>query len=108
MKAKTQITRKEMCRQNIIAVKVEDSTRVYNSTLGGTVTKPIRRTKYLKICWMCGTTYESHKSSSYACSQRCSNNLAYALNNGYDPPANMEQLTKEKNVKEVVKGWIGG
>jgi hypothetical protein len=107
MKANTVITTKEMCRQNIIAVKVEDSTRVYNSTLGGTVTKPIRRTKYLKVCWMCGSTYESHKSSSYACSQRCSNNLAYALNNDYAPPANMEELTKAKNVRDVVKEWIG-
>jgi len=107
MKQQTPITTKEMCRQNIIAVKVEDSTRVYNSTLGGTVTKPIRRTKYLKICWMCGSPYESFKSSSYACSQRCSNNLAYALKRGYNPPANMEQLTKAKNVKDV-KGWFGG
>jgi hypothetical protein len=37
----------EMCRQNIIGVKVEDSTRVFRHTLNGTVTKPIRRTKYL-------------------------------------------------------------
>jgi hypothetical protein len=108
MKVNTLITTKEMCRQNIIAVKVTDATREYNITLGGTITKPIRRTKYLKICWMCGSPYESFKSSSYACSQRCSNNLAYALNNGYAPPANMEELTKAKNVKDVVKGWIGG
>jgi len=106
MKKQTPITTKEMCRQNIVAVKVEDSTRIYNSTLGGTITKPIRRTKYLKICWMCGSPYESFKSSSYACSQRCSNNLAYALKTGYNPPANMEQLTKEKNVKEI-KGRLG-
>jgi hypothetical protein len=48
---------------NIIAVKVTDETREYNNTLGGTVTKPIRRTKYLKVCWMCGSPYESFKSS---------------------------------------------
>jgi hypothetical protein len=108
MKTKTAITPKEMYQQNIIAVKVTDSTRVYNVTLGGTVTKPIRRTKYLKICWMCGSPYESFKSSSYACSQRCTNNLIYARKNGYAPPAKMEELTKAKNVKEVVKEWIGG
>lgn len=108
MKANTIITTKEMCRQNIIAVKVTDETREYNNTLGGTVTKPIRRTKYLKICWMCGSPYESFKSSSYACSQRCTNNLLYARKNGYAPPANMKELTKAKNVKEVVKEWIGG
>ncbi|PLX05997.1 MAG: hypothetical protein C0596_16015 [Marinilabiliales bacterium] len=101
MKKQLSITTKEMCRQNIIGVKVEDSTRSFNNTLGGTVTKPIRRTKYLKICWMCGSPYESHKSNTYACSQRCSNNLVYARKNGYLPPANMEQMTKEKNVKEV-------
>ncbi|HNQ67805.1 MAG TPA: hypothetical protein PKN32_05470 [Bacteroidales bacterium] len=56
---------------------------------------------------MCGSPYESFKSSSYACSQRCSNNLAYALKMGYNPPANMEELTKAKNVKDV-KGWFGG
>jgi hypothetical protein len=33
--------------------------------------------------------------------------MAYALNNGYAPPAKMEELTKAKNVKDVVKGWIG-
>ena len=101
MKKQEIITTKEMCRQNIIAVKVEDATRTYNNTLGGTITKPIRRTKYLKICWMCGSPYESFKSSSYACSQRCTNNLLYARKMGYNPPANMEQLTKEKNVKDV-------
>jgi hypothetical protein len=38
----------------------------------------------------------------------CTNNLAYALNNVYSLPANMEELTKAKNVKDVVKEWIGG
>jgi hypothetical protein len=40
--------------------------------------------------------------------QNRTNNLIYARKNGYAPPANMEELTKAKNVKEVVKGWIGG
>lgn len=102
MKKQAPISKKEMCRQNIIAVKVDDSTRTFKRTLGGTMTKPIRRTRYLKICWMCGSPYESSKSNSYACSPRCSNNLNYAMKMGYNPPARMEALAKEKNVKEVI------
>jgi hypothetical protein len=94
-----------MCRQNIIGVKVEDSTRVFRHTLNGTVTKPIRRTKYLKICWMCGSPYESFKANSYACSPRCANNLHYNQKHGYPPPANMERLTKEKQIKDVLDGF---
>jgi hypothetical protein len=47
MKKHSQISTAEMCRQNIIGVRVEDSTRVFSHTLNGTVSKPIRRTKYL-------------------------------------------------------------
>jgi hypothetical protein len=103
MKKKAPLTTKEMCRQNIIAVKVDNQPSIYKRTLGGTVTKTIRRTRYLKICWMCGSPYESFKSNSYACSTRCSNNLAYAMKMGYEPPARMVMLTKDKNVKEIMK-----
>jgi len=105
MKKQPIISRTEMCRQNIIGVKVENSTRTFSHTLNGTVTKPIRRTKYLKICWMCGSPYESSKANSYACSPRCANNLHYNLKHGYPPPANMERLTKEKQIKDLLDGF---
>ena len=89
-----------------ILVKVNDEKRQYKQTLGGIITKKIRRTKYLMICWMCGSPYESFKSNSYACSPRCSNNIQYARKNGFNAPANMEELTKAKNVKGV-KGELG-
>jgi hypothetical protein len=101
MKKKAPLTTKEMCRQNIIAVKVDNQLRIYKRTLGGTVTKTIRRTRYLKICWMCGSSYESFKSNSYACSTRCSNNLGYARRMGNEAPARMEVITKDKNVKDL-------
>ncbi len=64
-------------------------------------TKTINRTKYLNICWMCGTPYESYKYDTYACSPRCAQNILYARKRGFNPPGKMEQLTKEKNVKEI-------
>ena len=92
----------DMCRQNIIGVKVEEQTRTFNQTLGGPVQKTIKRTRYLKICWMCGAPYESHKYNTYACSPRCAQNIIYARKNGFNPPARMDQLTKEKNVKNIL------
>ncbi|HBS88196.1 MAG: hypothetical protein A2W91_05020 [Bacteroidetes bacterium GWF2_38_335] len=106
------ITKEEMCRQNIIAVKVENEKRDYRWTQSGTITKTIRRTRYLKICWMCGSAYESFipkafGNNSYACSSRCCNNLMYAMKKGLNPPARMDVITKEKNVREVreLKGF---
>lgn len=98
---KKNISTKDMCRENIIGVKIENEKRSFNQTIGSALVKTIRRTKYLKLCWFCGSPYESHKSDSYACSGRCSNNLIYARNKGYMPTAQMDQMTKEKNVKEV-------
>lgn len=95
------ISTKDMCNENTIAVKVELQKRLFNQTLGGIIEKIIRRTKYLKICWMCGSAYESFKSHSYSCSTRCSNNILYKRKMGFDPPARMVQLTKEKNIKDI-------
>lgn len=91
----------EMSRSNIIGVKIEDEKRNYNQTMGSTLVKTIKRTKYLKICWFCGNSYESNKYNTYACSARCVQNLIYARKNGFKAPARMDQLTKDKNVKDV-------
>ncbi len=92
---------KDLFRLNIIGVKVENQERSYNQTIGGMKTKTINRTKYLNICWMCGTPYESYKYDTYACSPRCAQNILYARKQGFNPPGKMEQLTKEKNVKDI-------
>ena len=94
-------TTEELSRENIIGVKKVEQQRSYNSTIGEAVVKTINRTKYLKICWMCGTPYESHKYNTYACSPRCVQNIIYARKKGLNPPANMDELCKTKNVKEV-------
>ena len=92
----------ELYEMNTIGVKVETQNREYTQTLGDTmIVKPIRRTKYLKICWMCGRAYESFKSNTYACETRCSLNIARRRRAGLNPPANMVELTKPKNVKEI-------
>ncbi len=95
------ISTEVLYRENIIGVKVEDEKRNFNQTIGSALVKTIRRTKYLKICWMCGSAYESFKYDSYACSARCSNNIVYARKKVFNPPARMDQLTKDKNVREV-------
>ncbi len=95
------ITTKELSRQNIIGVKVVTQTRAIEQVIGGPIIRSIRRTKYLNICWMCGTPYESYQYKTYACSTRCSHNILYARKIGHNPPARMDQLTKEKNVKDV-------
>ncbi len=92
----------ELYEMNTIGVKLETQNREYVPTIGNTmIVKPIRRTKYLKVCWMCGTVYESYKSNTYACEARCSLNIARRRRSGKNPPANMVELTKPKNVKEV-------
>ncbi|MFH2144376.1 MAG: hypothetical protein ABIJ97_18280 [Bacteroidota bacterium] len=100
------ISTEEMCRQNIIGVKVENQNRQFNQTIGGSINKTIKRTRYLKLCWMCGSPYESFKYNSYACSPRCAQNIIYAMKKGFSPPARMEQLTKEKNVKEITNNYV--
>ena len=104
--AEKMISTNELCRLNIIGVKITNQKREYNQTLGGPIIKTIQRTKYLKICWMCGAAYESYKFNTYACSSRCVHNIIYARKKGLNPPARMDQLTKEKNVKDV-KGELG-
>lgn len=91
----------EMNRSNIIGAKVEIEKREFNQTVGETQTKKIRRTTYLKICWFCGSPYESRKYNTYACSPRCVSNIIYARHKGYNPIIKMDDLTKEKNVREV-------
>jgi len=94
-------TTEQLSRENIIGVKREKQNRTYNMTVGSPVARTINRTKYLKICWMCGTPYESHKYNTYACSPRCVQNMIYARKKGLNPPANMQELIKPKNVKEI-------
>jgi hypothetical protein len=96
------LSKKELYSMNTIAVKVENQTRKYAPTIGNAmIEKSIRRTSYLKICWMCGTAFESHKVNTIACSPRCSQNIWYARSIGLNPPANVPELTKPKNVKEI-------
>lgn len=98
---KKNLTTEEMSRSNIIGVKIENEKRSYNQTIGSAQVKTINRTKYLKLCWFCGNPYESNKYNTYACSARCVQNIIYAMNKGLNPPARMDQMTKEKNVKEI-------
>jgi len=91
-----------MCRQNIIGVKVQNEKILKTDVHKGTRPQIVQRTSYLKICWMCGNTYESKRYDSVACSTRCSNNIAYAMKKGMNPPANMDRLTKEKKVKDIL------
>lgn len=96
------LSNKDLYTSNIIGVKVEKQKRSYNQTIGETPRIiDIRRTRYLKICWMCGSPYESNRVNSFACSTRCSQNIWHHRQMGINPPARMDQLTKEKNVKEV-------
>ena len=96
---------KELSRLNIIGVKIIDHKRAYKNSQGGIKSKQIRRTKYLKICWMCGSPYESFKYNTYACSPRCVHNIIYARKRGFNPPARMESLVKEKNVKDIKENF---
>jgi len=91
-----------MCRQNIIGVKIVQEPRTYRDLLYGFSTKNIKRTIYLKICWVCGKPYESKRYDSYACSSKCAGTIAYARSRGLNPPANMDRLTKEKRVKDLL------
>jgi len=99
---KNLISTEDLYEKNTIAVKVEKQKRKYTPTIGNQmIIKEINRTSYLKICWMCGKPYETYRRSSYACQPRCSNNIVRFRKNGLNPPANMQELTKPKNTKEI-------
>ena len=95
------LTNQELYEMNTISVKVEMQKRNYYGIGNVVIVKDINRTKYLKICWMCGKPYETYKHNSFACQARCSNNIVRFRKNGVNPPANMLELTKPKNVKEI-------
>jgi len=95
------ISNEELYKLNTIGAKVFKQNRKFSATIGETITKEINRTKYLKICWMCGKPYESYKLNSYACSVRCSQNIYVHRKKKQNPIANMSVLTKERNVKEI-------
>lgn len=98
------ISKKDMYQMNTIATKLlEINSIVQNSALSNICqTKKIKRTRYLKICWNCGCTYESGKYNSYACNNRCSWNINYKLKRGIIPPTNMALKTKIKNIKPLL------
>lgn len=88
----------ELYTMNTVSVKTVEENREYNQ-LSGVLVKTIQRTRYLKLCWMCGKPYESNRRSSFACQPRCGKNIFRYRQNGLNPPANMEELVKPKNVK---------
>lgn len=97
------ITRHAMYQDNIVAAKHVNARRRYEAC-GGTdgvqeyVYKDIERIRYLKICWNCGTVYESFKYNSFACKPQCRYNLIYKLKQGVRPPVRMELFMKAKNI----------
>ena len=95
------LTNQELYNQNTIAVKIVPQKRIFYGIGNKLIVKDIERTKYLKICWHCGEPYESYKINSFACRIRCSQNINYRRKNGLNPPANMQELTKPKNTKEI-------
>ena len=96
------IPKKELYTKNIISVKLINQKREYTPTIGDSmIVKDIKRTKYLKICWMCGSAFESYKVNAIACGPRCAQNIWYAHKIGLNPPAQMDILTKEKNTQEI-------
>ena len=100
------LTKEEMYQENIIAVKYIKGTRDYGycGGLAGKqeyITKEIKRVQYLKICWNCGSAYESNKYNSFACSSKCKQNLIYKFNRGLKPPVRMEFNLKAKNIERL-------
>ncbi|HBS88377.1 MAG TPA: hypothetical protein DEA97_17585 [Bacteroidales bacterium] len=92
----------ELYEKNTIGVKLVEQTRSYQTALAGEkIEKKISRTKYLKVCCSCGKPYESHKYNSYACGHRCRQNIIYRRKKGLNPLGNIEQLTKEKRIREI-------
>lgn len=100
------IPTEDLYELNTIAVKLEEQKRNYGTSVPGEILeKEIKRTKYLKICCSCGTPYESFKYNSYACSHICRQNIIYRRKKGRNPLGNLDRLTKEKNVKEIIEGF---
>ena len=96
------IPKKELYTRNIIGVKLVDQIRIYRPDVGyEMIHKKIKRTKYLKVCWMCSATFESYKVNAVSCGPRCAQNIWYARKIGLNPPARMDILTKEKNTESI-------
>ncbi len=96
------LSTQELYSLNTIAVKTEAQKRNYSQIIGDKfIEKDIVRTKYLKLCWMCGNVYESYKRSSYACQPRCTQNIIRYRKSGLNPPSNMQELTKPKSIKAI-------
>ena len=96
------LMKKELYTMNTIAVKSVKQKREYTPTIGNTmIIKEIKRTKYLKICWMCSSVFESYKINAVSCCPRCAQNIWYAKRIGLNPPVNMQELTKPKNTKDI-------
>ena len=102
------LTKKEMYQDNIIALKYIKGKRYYECCGGQTgkqeyITKEIKRVQYLKICWNCGSAYESNKYNTSACSSICKQSLIYKFNRGLKPPVRMELHMKTKNIERLKK-----
>lgn len=96
------LTTTELYTMNTIAVKTIKQKREFIATIGKRIIiKEIDRTIYLKRCWMCGQPYESYKINSFACKHRCSQNIIRRRKEGLNSLANMQELTKAKNVKDI-------
>ena len=91
----------ELCQANTIGVKVTNEKRTYRQSIGPAETKSIKRIRYLKICWLCGEPYETYTHKSYSCSKKCLSNILYVRKKGFNPPANMVEFVKPKNVKGI-------
>jgi len=94
-------TSAELFRLNIVSVKIIKDKRKYSQTIGPDVIKMINRTRYLKLCWFCGGPYESSKFNSFACSKGCSQNLVRQRKAGYNPPFDVLELIKPRNIKDI-------
>jgi DNA-directed RNA polymerase subunit RPC12/RpoP len=100
------MTKDRMYQDNIIAVKHVTDKRRYDSQEGDlkddiSISKPIERIQYLKICWNCGKAYESKRYDSYACKPKCRYNLIYKLKKGIKPPVRMQLHMKAKNMDRL-------
>ncbi len=96
------ISKDDLFDQNTIGVKIEKQKRVYRTAVADeTITKEILRTKYLKLCWSCGTPYESYKYNTFACCHRCRQNITLRRNKDLNPLGRMDILTKEKNTRNI-------
>ena len=96
------IAKEEMYAMNTIGIRMVKETRRYRSSNPkDNFVQEIKRSRYLKLCWFCCSPYESYKYNSYACSHTCRQNILYRRKKLLNPLANMEVLTKEKNIKGI-------